>query len=81
MIVRPKAINFGCLGLELFSPLLCPPGLNWWSSFASDFQLCCWADQGSPSVSQHIASFESSSLLPLRIKTWFICYNTNRTTY
>ena len=46
-----------------FRLLLGPPGLNWLSSFASDFQWCCLTDQGSPSVMQHIVSVESSSLL------------------
>ena len=46
-----------------FRLLLGPPGLNWLSSFALDFQLCCLTDQGSPSVMQHIVSVESLSLL------------------
>ena len=43
--------------------LLGPPGLNWLSSFASDFQWCCLTDKGSPSVMQHIVSVEPLSLL------------------
>ena len=43
--------------------MLGPPGLNRLSSLASDFQLCCLTDQGSPSVMQNIVSVESSSLL------------------
>ena len=42
------------------------------SSFASDFQWFCLADQGSPSVTQHGVSVESSSLLFHTIKTRFI---------
>ena len=56
-----------------FRLLLGPPGLNWLSSFASDFQGCCLTDQGSPSVMQHIVSVESSSLLLYSYLTLFIC--------
>ena len=35
----------------------------------SDFQWCCLADQGSPSVKQHVVPVESSSLLLHSIKT------------
>ena len=38
MMARPKAIHFSWLALRL---LLGPPGLGWWSSFASDFRWCC----------------------------------------
>ena len=38
-------------------------------SFASDFQCCLLADLGSPSVTQHIVSVESSSLLHHSNKT------------
>ena len=55
-------IHFSWLGTELYCLLLGPPGLNLGSSFTSDFQLCCLADQGSPSVTQLVVSVESSSL-------------------
>ena len=61
---RPKAIHFGWFGPELFGPFG-PPRLN----FASDFQWCCLAVQGSPTVTQHVVSVESSSLLLRGIKT------------
>ena len=35
----------------------------WSTTFASAFRWCCLADQGSPSVAQHVVSDESSSLL------------------
>ena len=35
-------------------------------------QLCCLADQGSPSVMQHVVSVESSSLLLHCIKTLYL---------
>ena len=35
-------------------------------------QLCCLADQGSPSVMQHVVSVESSSLLLHNIKTLYL---------
>ena len=63
MMARPKAINFSWFGPELFRLLLGPPGLNWLSSFASDFQWCCLAVKGSQTVTQHVVSGESSSLL------------------
>ena len=44
--------------------LLGPPG-----NYASDFQLCCLADQESPSVTQHVVSVQSSFLLLHSIKT------------
>ena len=37
--------------------------------FASDFKWCYLAEQGSPSVMQHVLSVESSSLLLHCIKT------------
>ena len=46
-----------------------PPG----PPFASDFLRCCLAEQGSPSVTKHVASVESSSLL-LSIKTLIFVY-------
>ena len=46
-----------------FRLLLGPPRFNVLSSSASDFQWCCLADQGSPSVMQHIVFVESLSLL------------------
>ena len=64
-------LNFG-IEVEKFSMtinLLGPPKLNWWSSFASDFQWCFLADQGSPSLVRHVVSVESSSLLLYSIKT------------
>ena len=51
-----------------FHLLLGPPGLNSRSSFASDFQWFCLADQESPSVTHHFVSVESSSLLLHGIK-------------
>ena len=60
----PDLKLFILVGLDRsFRLLLGPPGLNWLSYFASDFQWCCLTDQGSPSVLQHIVSVESSSLL------------------
>ena len=53
--------------------LLGQPGINWLSSFASDFQWYCLTDQGPPSVMQHIVSVESSSLLLHSYLTSFIC--------
>ena len=64
----PKAIHFIWLGPKFFRLLLGPPGLNWWSSVASDFQLCCLANQGSLSVTKHVVSVESSSLLLIVLK-------------
>ena len=59
----PDLKLFILVGLDRsFCLLLGPPGLNL-SSFASDFQWCCLADQGSPSVMQHIVSVEFSSSL------------------
>ena len=63
MMARPKAFHFSWLGPELFRLLLGPPGLNWLPSFASGFQWCCLAVQGYPTVTQHVVSVESSSLL------------------
>ena len=48
--------------MSVKATLLGPPGLNLLSS-ASDFQWSCLADQGSLSVTQHVVSVESSSLL------------------
>ena len=54
--------------------MLGPPGLGWLSSFASDFQWCCLADRGSPSVVRHIMSVGSSSLLLRGCLAWFVCW-------
>ena len=39
---------------------------------STDFQLCCLADQGSPSVSQHVVSVKSSSLILHSIRLRFV---------
>ena len=41
--------------------------------FVTDFKWYCLAVQGSPTVTQHVASVESSFLLLHSIKTCFIC--------
>ena len=40
----------------------------------SDFQLCCMADQGSPFVTQHVVSVESSSLLLIVVNVNYLFY-------
>ena len=61
MMARPKAILFSRLGPELFRLLLGPPGLNWLSSFASDFQWWCLVVQGSPNChASRVIVFASS---------------------
>ena len=52
MMARPKAIYYNWLGPGSGAQL---------SIFVSDLQWCSLADQGSPSVMQHIVSVESSS--------------------
>ena len=44
------------------------------ASFASDFRWCCLAGHGSPSVTQHVVSVESSSLLLYSIKIDLFVY-------
>ena len=62
MMARPKAIQLA--GTGALSSVAWSTGAQLiGSSFASDFQWCCLADQESPSVTQHVVSVESSSLL------------------
>ena len=63
-----KAINFSWSGSELSSVAL-STGAKLMIFFCFSFQWCSSADQGSPSITQHIVSVESSSLLLHSIKT------------
>ena len=62
-MTRFKAFHFSWLGPEHFRLLLGPTGFNWYFSFAPDFQWCSLAVQGSPAVTLHLVSAESSSLI------------------
>ena len=64
---RPKAIHFSWLRTEL-SSIAWSTGARLVIFFASDFQWCCLADQGSPPVTQHAVFVESLSLLIHSIK-------------
>ena len=58
IIIRYKRIGYNLNVMRQSACLVINP-----ITVASDFQWCCLTDQGSPSVMQHIASVESSSLL------------------
>ena len=73
-IMGLKGIHFSWLGPELFCLLLGLPGLNRLSSFASDFQRCCLAVQGYPTVTQYNVSVESLSLVPHSINRDLFVY-------
>ena len=58
--------------------LLGPPVLNLRSSFASDFQWCCLADQGSPSVMNTLYLFSPRLcfFIVLNHDSFVNCYDT-----
>ena len=63
MMVPTLSYSFYLARTGTLSSIAWPTGVQLVISFTSDFQRCCLAVQGSPTVMEHVVSVQPSSLI------------------